>query len=64
MSSTAFADVQRLTAFATTHAVLAQAEAVNRHTEVIVGFMASTLTNTQAKMLLEALTGLGSKIKP
>ena len=63
MSSTAFIDVQRLSAIATTHAILEQAAATDRHTEVITVLMATTMTNAQAKVILEALTGLGSRMK-
>ena len=63
MSPTAFIDVHRLTAIATTHAILEQAAATDRHTEVITVLMATTMTNAQAKVVLEALTGLGSRMK-
>lgn len=62
--SSAFIDTHRLAATATTNAMLAQAAATNRHTEVITALMATSMTNTQAKVLLEALTGIGNKMKP
>ncbi len=59
MSPTAFVEAQRLAATANAHAMLAQADATERHTQVITAFMASTMTNAQAKVLIKALSGMG-----
>lgn len=50
--------VQKQLATAKVHAALAQAEAIKSHTKVISAFMASTMTNTQAKTLVKALAGM------
>jgi BRCT domain type II-containing protein len=64
MAPNAFVEAQRLAATSTAHAMLAQADATERHTQVITAFMASTMTNAQAKVLIKALSGMGAEVKP
>lgn len=58
MSSSSLVDVQRLSAAANTHATLAQTEAIKTHTAIVAAFMATTVTSTQAKVLMGIFAGL------